>query len=119
MPSARASMDTLPKLRSGTPMSIPAILPVVAELEPDGARPVDRLPLDRPAVTEEEVRALVPDVVHEECGAPALALEPDPEIAGLVGFLDLHAAGRHDRLDAREVVHRLADIGQVEPREGL
>src|SRR5262245_12255246 len=38
---------------------------IESELQPVGARPIDRQPLHRPAVAEEQLRALVPDVVDE------------------------------------------------------
>src|SRR5262245_22534450 len=123
-------MSTWPNSRIGTPMSTRPS-EVVAELQPDGPRPVDREPLAgmrrsvrraaraAPAVAEEEFRALVPDVVDEQRAAPMLAFEPHAEVAGLVLGQLVRSARAHDGLDAFEARDRLADVGEVEPRERL
>src|SRR5688572_21531319 len=118
MAAPSADMSTLPKLRIGTPMSIVG-LPVVAELEAEGTWPVDGLSLFGPAIAQEQVRALVPEIVHEDRGAPAFAFEAHAEVPGVVGLLDLDAPGSHHRLDALEIVDRLADVGEVDSRERL
>src|SRR5688572_33037547 len=116
MAAASAAMSTLPKLRIGSPKSI-VRLPVVSELEPVGARPIDGLALFRPAIAQEQAGALVPEIVDEERRAPAFTLQADPEISGVVGLLDLDAPAGHHGLDALEIVDGLADVSEVDARE--